>query len=171
VRAYTVLAVQGHADMFEFLEAETEDEEARNGYELILKGYEDAIEEATALAENLYKYFKNNVEVQGLLTFFTSQICHKCMESPREEMIKVGLCIIDDAIDYFSYNEIKNIWQPCLEVYLKHSTSEIHSIRQAGCFGLGIWIKKSPLDQVQIAYNSIKNTLVNCLNYAPDEDN
>jgi len=59
-----------------------------------------------------------------------------------------------------------------LQVYLKHSTSELHNIiRQTGCFGLGIWIKKSPLERVRAAYDIINNTLVNYLNYAPDEEN
>jgi hypothetical protein len=43
-------------------------------------------------------------------------------------------------------------------------------VRQAGCFGLGVWIKKSPLEQVQKYYSEIQKTLINCLNYAPDEE-
>lgn len=133
--------------------------------------YEEVLEEAASVAENLYKLFKNEIVVKELLNFFANEVCEKCLASPREQLIKIGLYIIDDALDYYTYHEIQAIWMKCLQLYLQHSTSEIHSIRQAGCFGLGIWIKKSPIEQVHAAYKDIENILISCLSIAPDEDN
>lgn len=44
-------------------------------------------------------------------------------------------------------------------------------MRQAGCFGLGVWIKKSPPSEVQKYYDVLAETLIKCLHFPPDDEN
>lgn len=43
-------------------------------------------------------------------------------------------------------------------------------IRQAGCFGLGVWIKKTNLEMVKERYLELEDVLLKCLGYPPDEE-
>jgi hypothetical protein len=67
-----------------------------------------------ALGEQMYSSYKNNILTKSLMEFLMNEICEKCLSFPSEGMLRNGLFIVDDILDYYEYAEMPHIWKKCL---------------------------------------------------------
>lgn len=56
-----------------------------------------------------------------------------------DKMLKFGFFLIDDMIDHLGYDIMKGQWEDFEKVFLNYCTYNKAEVRQAACYGLGIY--------------------------------
>ena len=61
-------------------------------------------------------------------------------------MYKFGLFLIDDMVEHLGYNIVAGVWKNFHPVFLKFCLHKSTSVRQASCFGLGVYAEITPTE-------------------------
>jgi hypothetical protein len=59
-------------------------------------------------------------------------------------MLKFGIFLIDDIVEFLGYELLPNEWVSFATVLLKYTTESSCVLRQAACYGLGVFAEKTP---------------------------
>ena len=59
-------------------------------------------------------------------------------------MYKFGIFLIDDMVEFLGYNRLKDNWLHFGKVLTQFSQEKSCVLRQAACYGLGIFAEKTP---------------------------
>jgi len=86
-------------------------------------------------------------------------------EKQTENMLKFGIFLIDDMVDYLGYEMLQSHWESFSTVLLRYTSESSCILRQAACYGLGILAQSTPssvmnVDTInlwlQALYSSVK---------------
>lgn len=66
------------------------------------------------------------------------------VEGASDNTLKLGLFLIDDMMENLGYAILSSLWVNFIEVFFKYCTHRSTDVRQAACFGLGIYAQNSP---------------------------
>ena len=81
---------------------------------------------------DLVNYIVNNL----LPTTFKSE--------SSDNLYKFGLFLIDDMVEHLGYEIISEIWKSFVPVLMKFCLYHKTTVRQAACYGLGIYAERTP---------------------------
>lgn len=62
----------------------------------------------------------------------------------RDQMKKFGLFLVDDMIEFLKYDLCADKWVQLAEYLVQNSSSTVCYIRQAACYGIGIFCQNTP---------------------------
>lgn len=65
-------------------------------------------------------------------------------ENQSENMLKFGIFLIDDMVEYLGYELLQAHWASFAQVLLKYTSEKSCVLRQAACYGLGIFAGMTP---------------------------
>ena len=106
------------------------------------------LEEETqvAVSEIIGQLFKTHKEMNAsLIEFITNNLLPKVFgEGLSDTMHKFGIFLIDDMVEYLGYNIVPGMWNNFLTVFLKFCVHKSLPVRQAACYGLGIYAQNTP---------------------------
>ena len=102
----------------------------------------------------------------GFANFLLSNVLPQVFtEQQTENMLKFGIFLIDDMVEYLGYELLQTHWASFSQVLLKYTSEKSCVLRQAACYGVGILALNTPtavLNQdtlqmwLQALYESIK---------------
>ncbi len=85
----------------------------------------------------------------GLANFLlTSIIPSVFTPSASEIMNKFGIFLIDDMVEYLGYEILQSKWADFGALFMQFTQNKSHVLRQAACYGLGIYGENTPVNQV-----------------------
>lgn len=94
----------------------------------------------------------------GVAEFFISNVLPKSLGS-SDLMNRFGVCLISDMAEYLCFELLPKDWGSFLVPLLENSRHENLQIRQAACYGLGVYIHRSPTSVAQPNLKTVMNTL------------
>lgn len=99
-----------------------------------------------ALSEIFGQLFKTHKEMNiSLIEHITKNLLPKTLaEGASETMNKFGIFLIDDMVEYLGFSIIEGLWGSFHTVFLKYCLHKNIAVRQAACYGLGIYAKNTP---------------------------
>lgn len=65
-------------------------------------------------------------------------------EQQTENMLKFGIFLIDDMVEFLGYELLQAHWASFSQVLLKYTSEKSCVLRQAACYGLGIFASMTP---------------------------
>ncbi|CAG9327523.1 unnamed protein product [Blepharisma stoltei] len=119
--------------------AQNSDEEEDEAYNEYRKGEEDNLH--TAISEVLGVIFKTQKEKSlPIINYLMTNTFPKLLsQEALDEDHKLVIFILDDIIEFLGQNLIKDYWNAIGEVLVKFATDTNDAVRQAACYGLGIF--------------------------------
>lgn len=99
-----------------------------------------------ALSEIFGQLFKTHKEMNvSLIEHISKNLLPKTLaDGASETMNKFGIFLIDDMVEYLGFNIIESLWGSFHAVFLKYCLHKNIAVRQAACYGLGIYAKNTP---------------------------
>lgn len=97
----------------------------------------------------------------GLANFLVYNVLPKVfVENQTENMLKFGIFLIDDIVEFLGYDLLPNEWASFATVLLKYTSENSCVLRQAACYGLGIFAERTPsnilnADTIQLWLNAL----------------
>ena len=103
------------------------------------------------ISELIGALFKTHKQMAlGLANFLIYNILPKVfVENQSENMLKFGIFLIDDIVEYLGYDLLPKEWFEFGNLLLKYTTQKSCVLRQAACYGLGIFGKSTPTSAVK----------------------
>ena len=77
-----------------------------------------------------------------------------------ENTYKFAIFLIDDMVEYLGYQRLEQHWEKFGQVLMGFCNEKSCELRQAACYGLGIYAEKTPVNQPEIV-NQWLHTLIN----------
>lgn len=115
-----------------------------------------------AISELIGALFKTHKTMTlGLANYLIYNILPKVfIENQTENMLKFGIFLIDDIVEFLGYDLLPNEWVSFATVLLKYTCEASCVLRQAACYGLGIFAERTPAsilnaDTLQLWLNSL----------------
>ena len=59
-------------------------------------------------------------------------------------MNKFGIFLIDDMVEYLGHSIVGNIWADFHPIFIKYCNHKNLAVRQAACYGLGMYAVNTP---------------------------
>jgi hypothetical protein len=101
-------------------------------------------EAQVAISELMGALFKTHKEMtMNLVEYIINSVLPKVFEL-SDNMNKFGLFLIDDMVEYLGYELLKVRWNDFLIPLLKYSIDKNVVVRQAACYGVGIYAQNTP---------------------------
>jgi hypothetical protein len=99
-----------------------------------------------AISELIGALFKTHKALTiGLANYLIYNILPKVfVDNQSENMLKFGIFLIDDIVEFLGYEHLPNEWASFANVLLKYTTEASCVLRQAACYGLGIFAERTP---------------------------
>ena len=99
-----------------------------------------------AISELIGSLFKTHKTMTlGLANYLIYNILPKVfVDNQSENMLKFGIFLIDDIVEFLGYDLLPNEWATFATVLLKYTSENSCILRQAACYGLGIFAEKTP---------------------------
>lgn len=99
-----------------------------------------------AISELIGALFKTHKTMTlGLANYLIYNILPKVfVENQSENMLKFGIFLIDDIVEFLGYDLLPNEWASFATVLLKYTSENSCVLRQAACYGLGIFAERTP---------------------------
>lgn len=99
-----------------------------------------------AISELIGALFKTHKTMTiGLANYLIYNILPKVfIDNQTENMLKFGIFLIDDIVEFLGYELLPNEWASFANVLIKYSAEASCILRQAACYGLGIFAEKTP---------------------------
>jgi hypothetical protein len=66
------------------------------------------------------------------------------VENQSENMLKFGIFLIDDMVEYLGFEMLQQQWFTFSHALLKYTQEKSCVLRQAACYGLGIFAENTP---------------------------
>ena len=103
-----------------------------------------------AISELIGALFKTHKQMAlGLANFLIYNILPKVfVDNQTENMLKFGIFLIDDIVEYLGYELLPKEWFEFGNLLLKYMTQKSCVLRQAACYGLGIFGQSTPTTAV-----------------------
>jgi len=119
------------------------DEEEKEMVDDEIKREEEVQVAISELIGSLFKTHKNMT--LGLANYLIYNILPAVfIENQTENMLKFGIFLIDDIVEFLGYELLPNEWVSFATVLLKYTTESSCVLRQAACYGLGVFAEKTP---------------------------
>lgn len=97
-----------------------------------------------AISELIGALFKTHKEMTlNLVEYIIAQVLPKVF-GLSDGMNKFGLFLIDDMVEFLGYEILKGRWADFLIPLLKYALDKNVVIRQAACYGIGIYAQNTP---------------------------
>lgn len=81
----------------------------------------------------------------NLIEYITKNLLPKVfVEGLSDNMYKFGIFLIDDMVEYLGYNILSTLWLEFYNVFHKFCLHKSVTVRQASCYGLGIYAQNTP---------------------------
>lgn len=127
----------------EGLNEEELDEEEKEMVDEEIKQEEEV---QVAISELIGALFKTHKTMTlGLANYLIYNILPKVfVENQTENMLKFGIFLIDDIVEFLGYDLLPNEWASFATVLLKYTSETSCVLRQAACYGLGIFAERTP---------------------------
>lgn len=99
-----------------------------------------------AISELVGALFKTHKTMTlGLANYLIYNILPKVfVENQTENMLKFGIFLIDDIVEFLGYELLPTEWPNFATVLLKYACETSCVIRQAASYGLGIFAERTP---------------------------
>lgn len=99
-----------------------------------------------AVSELIGQLFKTHKEMNvNLIDYITKNLLPKVFaDGLSDNMYKFGIFLVDDMIEYLGYSILPAIWGDFYKVFLKFCLNKSVTVRQASCYGLGIYAQNTP---------------------------
>lgn len=99
-----------------------------------------------AISELIGALFKTHKTMtMGLANFLISNILPQVFtEGQTENMLKFGIFLIDDMVEFLGYELLQSQWVNFSQVLIKYICEKSCVLRQAACYGLGIFASMTP---------------------------
>lgn len=97
-----------------------------------------------------------------LAKFLISNILPSAFKEGQSEIMhKFGIFLIDDMVEYLGYEVLQNEWFQFANILAKFSEEKSTVLRQAACYGLGIFAENTPVGVMNAeALQSYLNNLI-----------
>ncbi|MCQ2817082.1 MAG: hypothetical protein MJ252_07440 [archaeon] len=150
---------------------DSDDDDINDLLEEDIENLEDVEEEIGETIGYLFKTHKDlcddiiNIIITRVLPEYTKQNA-STFES------KMGLYIIDDMIEFLGQEKLMNIWNDLFTLLIKMAVRKEDNLRQAACYGLGIFAKFTKVNFNFYSENMLK-TLQEAMKFKcedPDEE-
>jgi hypothetical protein len=83
--------------------------------------------------------------------------------------IKMGIFIADDMIEYLGQDYFNNFWNDLAHVVIKFCDNKDHTLRQAACYGVGVFAQHT-LRDFHVYFDNCLAALNKALAFSPGED-
>lgn len=81
----------------------------------------------------------------SLVEYITKNLLPKVFtDGLSDNMYKFGIFLIDDMVEYLGYEILAGIWNNFYDVFLKFCLHKSVTVRQASCYGLGVYAQNTP---------------------------
>ena len=126
----------------ETLGEEADDEDK----EMIDEEIKQEEEVQVAISELIGALFKTHKEMTlGLANFLITNILPQVFtDNQTENMLKFGIFLIDDMVEFLGYELLQTSWASFGQAVLKYTSNKSCVLRQAACYGLGIFAERTP---------------------------
>ena len=134
----TIKALEKSIENRQKVEEDSDDEEDEE-FEKFVKSEEDNLH--TALSEVLGALFKTHKDLcVPIVNFLFSNVFPRFLDSQASpEDHKFAIFIIDDIIEFLGQGIAGDKWNALFEALAKHAAEPNDAVRQAACYGLGIF--------------------------------
>lgn len=92
-------------------------------------------------------------------------------DNSTNNMHKCGIYLIVDFIEYLGYEMCTDKWHHLLEALLKFCLEKYHVVRQAACYGIGLFAQQTPLEVFKGYTNQILANLQHAHQLPQGEEN
>ena len=75
----------------------------------------------------------------------TNMLPQVFIEKQTETMLKFGIFLIDDMVEFLGYEMLQAHWPSFSQVLLKYTSEKSCVLRQAACYGLGVLAQSTPV--------------------------
>lgn len=101
-----------------------------------------------AISELIGILFKTHKEMtSGFASFLINNMLPQVfIEKQTETMLKFGIFLIDDMVEYLGYDMLQSHWGSFSQVLLRYTPEKSCVLRQAACYGLGVLAQNTPSD-------------------------
>ena len=108
-------------------------------------------EAQVAISELTGALFKTHKQMaMGLANFLIYNILPKVfVEGQSDNMLKFGIFLIDDVVEYLGYELLPKEWFEFGNLLLKYVCQKNCVLRQAACYGLGVFGQNTPTSVLQ----------------------
>ena len=128
--------------------ADTQDSDSEEGDELtsIRKVEESRLHNAIAgVFTALFK--THTVEALPVVSYFlTTKLPLLLDPNGKDDNVKFALFIVDDIVEFIGPERLGEIWMQLKDPLLSHLSASGPEVRQAACYGLGVFAQRCPAD-------------------------
>ena len=119
------------------------DEEDNEGFSKMVKMEEDRVH--TSISEVFGSLFKSHTDFSlPIVRYLFENVLRLFLDpSASEEDHKFGVYIIDDIVEYVGPGRVPEQWGTLAEAIMRYGSSVNDAVRQAACYGLGIFSQKT----------------------------
>jgi len=99
-----------------------------------------------AISELIGALFKTHKSMTlGFANYLITNILPRVFtENQTENMLKFGIFLIDDMVEFLGYEFLQAHWASFAQVLLKYTSEKSCVLRQAACYGLGVFASVTP---------------------------